>query len=93
VETSQENAAGIVDVEPLVSHFIHSVQLTGSRRDKLRKLDTLITYLEQLRRALGGEAARMCSEGSGYDTRGGWHWFAAGVFLGAVSALLLRALL
>jgi hypothetical protein len=40
------------DAETTTSHFIPSVELTGSRRDKVRKLDTLIVYLEQLRRGL-----------------------------------------
>ncbi len=38
--------------ETTISHFIPSVELTGSRNEKLRKLDTLILYLEKLRGSL-----------------------------------------
>jgi hypothetical protein len=50
VERRHVDAPGIpADAETTISHFIPSVELTGSRRDKVRKLDTLIVYLEQLR--------------------------------------------
>jgi hypothetical protein len=53
VERNQVDALGIpADAETTISHFIPSVELTGSRGDKLRKLDTLIVYLQRLRGSL-----------------------------------------
>jgi hypothetical protein len=40
------------DAEIDVTHFIPSVQLKGTRADKLEKLDLLIAHLEDLRRSL-----------------------------------------
>jgi len=40
------------DTDTNISHFIHAVELKGSRAQKLQTLDTLIAYLEELRRSL-----------------------------------------
>jgi len=73
---------------PVISHFIPSVELTGSRDDKLRKLDTLIDYLHQLRGRLAGDAA--VKPVTAARVRGSaWQWFTAGFVLGAVCVLLL----
>jgi hypothetical protein len=80
------------DVERRIAHFIPPVELRGSRADKLRRLDTLIAYLEQLRRSLAGRAPAP----HGFDRPGryagapAWPWFVAGA---AVSALLLLLVL
>jgi hypothetical protein len=75
------------DGEPLISHFIPSVELTGSPEDKLRKLDTLIVYLHQLRGRLAGDA----TIGPRNTTRLArlWSWFTAGFLVGAAGVLLL----
>jgi hypothetical protein len=80
------------DTERTVSHFIPSVELTGSRGEKLRKLDTLILYLAQLRRSLARDATRkpqICGENAAGVERAAWVRFTAGIAVGAVSALLL----
>jgi len=77
-----------------ISHFIPSVELKGSRSDKLETLDTLIAYLERLRRSLAGEtlAARGGYEGpSRYIGSPAWPWFGAGACVGGVFVLLLFA--
>ena len=43
------------ETEARISHFIPPVELKGSRYEKLQKLDTLIVYLEQLRKSLAGD--------------------------------------
>jgi hypothetical protein len=43
------------EVETTISHFIPSVELKGSRSEKLQRLDILIVYLERLRRSLAGD--------------------------------------
>jgi hypothetical protein len=56
MESQGEDAAEIADLgEARISHFIPSVELRGSRSQKLRKLDTLISYLNRLREALAGD--------------------------------------
>jgi len=47
--------------EHSVSHFIPSVELTGSSDDQIRKLDVLIRHLQQVRHALGGDRPRISS--------------------------------
>ncbi len=47
-----------VETEATISHFIPSVELTGSRTEKLRKLDTLILYLEKLRGSLARDITK-----------------------------------
>lgn len=79
------------ETDAAISHFIPSVELTGSRGEKLRKLDTLIVYLEQLRRSLARDptkAARNSREG----VHPAWGWFTAGVVVGAVAVLLFFAI-
>ena len=75
-------------------HFIPSVELRGSRTEQLRKLDTLIVYLERLRGTLAGnttiergkyESPRL------YASERAWSWFAAGALASAAFALLLVA--
>jgi len=89
VESNHVDAPGIpVDAETTISHFIPSVELMGSRGDKVRKLDTLIVYLEQLRRGLtfdiDTDPARLQER-----VRPAWAWFSAGLAVGAVCILLL----
>jgi hypothetical protein len=89
VERNHVDVAGMpADADTTISHFIPSVELTGSRREKLRKLDTLIRHLEQLRRGLAfdidTEPARV-REG----VRPAWAWFTAGLAVGALGILLL----
>jgi hypothetical protein len=79
-----------VETEATISHFIPSVELTGSRSEKLRKLDTLILYHEKLRGSLARDTtkeSRLSQEGA----RPAWGWFAAGVVVGAVFVLLFFA--
>ena len=88
----QENGAvrTAAESEATISHFIPSVELTGSRNEKLRKLDTLILYLEKLRASLARDLtkdARPPHE----RARPVWGWFAAGVVVGAVVVLLFFA--
>lgn len=92
VELHQAEGARMAhDVETTISHFIPSVELKGSRSDKLRKLDTLIVYLERLRRSLEGDAAHAGrdEDRGGYVERPMWPWFTAGTLLGALVVLLL----
>jgi hypothetical protein len=68
------------DTEATISHFIPSVELKGSRGEKLQKLDILIRYLEQLRRNLAPDT----TEGpdvSREPVRPPWGWFSAGIGL------------
>jgi hypothetical protein len=76
-----------VETEATISHFIPSVELTGSRSEKLRKLDTLILYLEKLRGSLARDTTKE-SRPSHEGARPAWGWFAAGVVVGAVFVLL-----
>jgi hypothetical protein len=75
------------ETELLISHFIPSVELTGSRADKLRKLDTLIVYLEGLRRRLAGNVA-MSRPSRTVGSRS-WSWFTAGALVGALLLYIL----
>lgn len=73
-----------------ISHLIPSVQLTGSREEKLRKLDTLLHHLLHLRDVhAGGAASHASLVGTYGSTCGIWRPFAAGVVTGAVIAALL----
>jgi hypothetical protein len=89
-----DKETGHDDDELMVSPFIPSVELKGSRTQKLRTLDTLIAYLERLRRSLAGDAiaGRTGHEGpSRYIDAPVWPWLAAGIVLGALFVLLLVA--
>ncbi len=80
--------------EQRITHFIPSVELKGSRADKLQTLDTLTVYLQWLRRRLAGEPdpRRSTFEGpSPLATASAWPWFAAGVVV-TVAVLLLFVL-
>ena len=44
------------DVSLRISHFIHSVELKGTRAQKLETLETLMAYLEVLHRSLASDA-------------------------------------
>jgi hypothetical protein len=91
VETPEDSAVRTsVGTESTVSHFIPSVELTGSRSEKLRKLDTLIIYLEKLRRSLARDTTQEFRP-SQERARPAWGWFTAGVVVGAVVVLLLFA--
>ena len=79
-----------VEREATISHFIPSVELAGSRIEKLRKLDTLILYLENLRDSLARDPTQEARP-SHEIGRPLWRWFAAGVVVGAVSILLFFA--
>jgi hypothetical protein len=81
-----------------ISHFIPSVRLTGSREAKLRKLDTLIQHLLQVRDVLAAEGSphptvvrsyRFAAESRRAFTVG----FAAGALLAAVIQAAIRWLL
>ena len=89
----EENRSGISDeTEVRISHFIPSVELKGSRSEKLRTLDTLIVYLEQLRGTLAGNTtvARGKYESPRlYIAQPAWPWFAAGALASAALVLLL----
>jgi hypothetical protein len=76
--------------DAVISHFIPSVELTGSRDDKLRKLDTLILYLEKLRGSLARDTTNEAVP-SPPRARPAWGWFTAGTVVGAVAVLLLFA--
>lgn len=78
------------DLEMNISHFIPSVELRGSRAEKIAKLDTLIVHLEQLRRSLAGDiaAGRGTYEGSGLFVESP-AWPSTGMLLGALFLLLL----
>jgi hypothetical protein len=79
-----------VETETTISHFIPSVELTGSRSEKLRKLDILILYLEKLRGSLARDSTKEARP-SHEIGRPVWRWFAAGVVVGAVFVLLFFA--
>jgi hypothetical protein len=79
-----------VETETTISHFIPSVELTGSRREKLQKLDTLILYLEKLRGSLARDPTKEARP-SHERPRPAWGWFTAGIVVGAVAVLLLFA--
>jgi hypothetical protein len=90
----RHRATGNEDVEVSVSLFIPSLKLKGSRAQKLRKHDTLIAYLERLRRTLATDtvAERTGHEGpSRYIDAPVWPWLATGIVLGALFVLLLVA--
>jgi hypothetical protein len=82
------------ETEARISHFIPSVELKGSRGEKLQKLNTLIVYLDQLRSSL---AANTTGGQGGYEDPGryvespAWPWFAAGALVGGLFVLLLLA--
>jgi len=77
--------------EAHISHFIPSVELRGSRSQKLEQLDTLIAHLERLRRRLRGEVTSppaRYESASPYAGRVAWPWFLAGVVASGVLVLL-----
>lgn len=79
------------DAEIDVTHFIPSVQLKGTRADKLQQLDLLIAHLEDLRRSL--EERQSLPRGwrmgppSMRLTRSDM-WWAAGLVVAAAACLL-----
>jgi hypothetical protein len=89
VERNEVHAPRLpADADTTISHFIPSVGLTGSRDEKLRRLDTLMIYLEQLRRSLAGDTTKEPARAPN-RAHPVWGWFAAGMVVGAVSILLL----
>jgi len=73
-------------------HFIPSVELKGSRTEQLRKLETLIVYLEQLRGTLAGNTTverGKYESPRAYVVERAWPWFAAGMLASAALVLLL----
>jgi hypothetical protein len=85
--------APAANVDAMISHFIPSVQLTGSRDEKLRKLDTLIHHLQQLRTVLSQGAFVSPSRGASHGhARQPWLWFASGLIAGVVLAFFAQAL-
>lgn len=94
MDTHETNSAPLPagGSETNISHFIPSTELSGTRAEKLKKLDTLIDYLMRLRRSLAGEVllGRGGYEGPGpHISSPAWPWFVGGLFLGAVFVLLL----
>jgi hypothetical protein len=80
------------DAEIKVSHYIPSVELKGSRGQKLEKLDALIAHLERLRKSLAGdaEAAHSALDGpSQHAYAPSWPWFTAGIVVGVLLTLWL----
>lgn len=91
MDTREDSAVSAsVETEATISHFIPSVELTGSRSEKLRKLDTLILYLERLRGSLARDPTKEARR-SHERARPVWGWFAAGVVVGVVVILLFFA--
>ena len=81
-----------VEVERVAFHSLGGTE--GLRAQKLRKLETLIAYLERLRRTLAADtvAERTGYEGpSRYIDAPVWPWLAAGIVLGALFVLLARS--
>jgi hypothetical protein len=80
------------DAEINVTHFIPSVQLKGTRAEKLEKLHLLIDHLEGLRRSLVEPPTppREWREESPMQLTQGDRWWAAGLVL--VAALVLAML-
>jgi len=77
--------------EAHISHFIPSVELRGSRAQKLAQLNTLMAHLERLRQRLSGDAgaSQVGFEGaSPYAGRVSWPWFATGVVTSGLFLLL-----
>jgi hypothetical protein len=75
-----------------VSHFIPSVELKGSRAQKLERLDLLIAHLERLRRSLAGDTETTPSafeRASPSASAPAWPWFTAGLIVGALLTLWL----
>lgn len=83
--SAQENP-----VEERLTRFIPSVQLLGTRADKLRTLDTLIAHLEQLRHRLAGDPfpSAIYDSRTPLATSPSWSWFSAGIALAGVVVLL-----
>jgi hypothetical protein len=82
------------ETEARISHFIPSVELKGSRYQKLQKLDMLIDYLERLRRSLAGDTGptRGSSAETGWQVESSTHaWFTVGTLLAVLVVLLLFA--
>lgn len=81
--------------ESNISHFIPSLELKGSRVDKLRQLDTLIGHLQRLRRSLAGDGRDPARGGFEGPSRligsPDWPWLSAGAVLGALCVVLFIA--
>jgi hypothetical protein len=91
----EEDASEIADQgEVRISHFIPSVELRGSKSQKLRKLDTLIAYLNRLRAALAGDMSGEAVVPDFSIWRSvslSWPSFGAGIACGALVLLLAIA--
>ena len=88
----EDEASGTTRDDANVSHLIPALELKGSRGEKLKRLDALITQLHQLRRSLAGDVAYR----KGAFERPGphiespkWPWLVAGTTVGALIVLLL----
>jgi hypothetical protein len=80
-------------VEAQISHVIPSLELSGTREQKLRQLDAAMTHLEDLRGRIGGSApAPTMAErpGAGLGSPA-WPWLLTGLVLALVPMLLLLA--
>jgi len=83
-----------VDNETRVSHVIPSVELKGSRAEKLQTLDTLIRHLMTLRRRLSGDPTQIVENRervSDRITAPAWPWFVSGAAVSGLFVLLAPA--
>ena len=89
---SEDEAARATHADATVSHVIPSVELRGSRGERLETLDALIARLLQLRHRLAARTAYQkdaLERSSRHIDSPEWPWFMAGTSVGAIIVLLL----
>jgi hypothetical protein len=79
-----------VDADTKVSQLIPSVELKGSRAERLATLDALIARLMKLRQSLSGASLPPGNHErtSAYVAAPSWPWFICGVLAGVLMLLL-----
>ncbi len=78
------------EFERHITHVVPAVELRGSRDEKLRRLDRLMGYLEELRCGIAGAGPleqRGIEGPSPHANSPAWPWFGAGVVLAVLFVL------
>jgi hypothetical protein len=82
-----------VSAEAKISHVVPSLELKGSREQKLRQLNDAIQHLEELRCRIAGGVQAYTAAVHGSADAPAWPWVVAGVVIAMlpILAVLLRA--
>jgi hypothetical protein len=76
-------------IESQISHVIPSLELKGTREQKLHQLDAAITHLEEVRYRIAGQIHRQtAADQPSADATPAWLWLVTGLLIALVPMLL-----